>query len=46
MGDVRQTACSLRLIKVDAENDLLLIRGSVPGPNGSLLLVRRSKKRG
>lgn len=46
MGQVRRTASSLRLVKVDAENDLLLIRGSVPGPVGTLLLVRRSKKRG
>lgn len=46
MGRVRCTTSSLRLIKVDAENHLLLIRGSVPGPNGSLVFVRRSKKRG
>ncbi len=46
MGQVRSTASSLRLMKVDAENHLLLIRGSVPGAVGSLLFVRRSKKRG
>jgi len=46
MGQVRCTTSSLRLMKVDAENHLLLIRGSVPGPNGSLLFIRRSKKRG
>jgi len=46
MGDVRRTASSLRLIKVDAENDLLLIRGSVPGANGSTVYVRKAKKKG
>jgi len=46
MGDVRRTASSLRLLNVDAENHLLLIRGSVPGAVGTLLLVRRAKKKG
>lgn len=45
-GDDRVTVSSLELIKVDVENDLLLIRGSVPGPNGALLMVRQSKKKG
>jgi large subunit ribosomal protein L3 len=46
MGDVRATASSLRLLKVDAANDLLLIRGSVPGANGSFVVVKKAKKRG
>jgi len=46
MGQVRCTTSALRLMKIDAENNLLLIRGSVPGPVGALLFVRRSKKRG
>jgi len=45
-GHARRTAASLRLIRVDPEHDLMLIRGSVPGPNGGVVLVRRSKKRG
>jgi len=45
MGAVRRTQNSLKLLKVDAEKDLLLIRGSVPGANGSLVVVRRAKKR-
>jgi large subunit ribosomal protein L3 len=45
-GDDRVTVSSLKLIKVDVENDLLLIRGSIPGPNGALLVVRQSKKKG
>lgn len=45
MGDVRRTQMSLKLVKVDPANNLLLIRGSVPGANGSLVVVRRAKKK-
>jgi large subunit ribosomal protein L3 len=30
------------LVKVDAANNLLLIKGALPGPNGTLLFVRKS----
>ncbi len=46
MGCVRCTTSCLRLVKVDAENGLMLIAGSVPGPNGSLLFIQTSKKKG
>ena len=46
MGNVRCTIGPLRLLKVDPVNDLLLIRGSVPGPAGSLVVVRQSTKKG
>ncbi len=45
MGHVRQTSSSLRLLKVDTKNHLLLIRGSVPGPVGGLLFVERAVKK-
>lgn len=45
MGHVHRTISGLRVVKVDSDNDLLVIHGSVPGPNGSVVLVRRSKKR-
>ena len=45
-GHDRRTVSSLRLVKVDPANDLLLIRGSVPGPNGALVLVRQARKKG
>lgn len=45
-GHVRRTAEALRLVRVDAENNLMLVRGSVPGPNGTVVMVRQSKKRG
>ncbi len=43
MGHVRRTARSQRLVRVDKENHLLLVRGSVPGPNGGYVLVRQAK---
>ena len=46
MGDVRRTISSLQLVKVDADRDLLLVRGSVPGANGGLVLVQQAKKKG
>lgn len=46
MGFVRRTASSLRLLGVDKENDLLLIRGSVPGPQGSLVIIQKAVKKG
>lgn len=45
LGDEQVTQRCLKLVAVDAENNLLLIKGSVPGPRGSLVLVRKSKTR-
>ncbi len=39
MGHGRVTVKNLKLVKVDAENGMLLIRGAVPGPRGSLVLI-------
>ncbi len=44
MGNVRTTARNLRVVKIDPEENLLLVRGAVPGPNGSYILIRKSKK--
>ena len=46
LGDVRCTVSSLRLVKVDSDNDMLAISGSIPGANGSSVLVRRASKKG
>lgn len=42
MGDERVTVRGLTVAKVDAENNLLMIRGAVPGANGSLVIVKKS----
>jgi large subunit ribosomal protein L3 len=43
MGDERCTVRNHKLVSVDIENHMLLIKGSVPGPNGRLVVVRESK---
>lgn len=44
MGGVRRTVQGLQIVKVDADRNLLLIRGSVPGPKGTLLEIRETVK--
>jgi large subunit ribosomal protein L3 len=31
-------------VKVDAEENLLLVRGAVPGPNGGYIMIRKAKE--
>jgi large subunit ribosomal protein L3 len=40
LGHRRVTTLNLKVIKADPERNLLLIRGAVPGPRGSLVMVR------
>lgn len=44
MGDEQVTQTGLKVFKVDAERDLILVTGSVPGANGSLVIVKQSKR--
>lgn len=44
MGNERQTTQNLQVVKVDAERNLLLIRGAVPGAPGGTVIVRRAAK--
>ena len=44
MGGEQVTIQGLRVVRVDPERNLLLVRGSVPGPNGGLVLVRPTIK--
>jgi large subunit ribosomal protein L3 len=44
MGHERNTIKNLRVVKIDAEENLLLVRGAVPGPTGGYLLIRKSKR--
>lgn len=45
-GNTRTTARNLRVVRIDAENHVLLVEGAVPGPNGGLVMVRPTNKRG
>jgi large subunit ribosomal protein L3 len=44
MGNERVTAKNLKVIKVDADENLLLVRGSVPGPSGTYIFIHKAKK--
>jgi large subunit ribosomal protein L3 len=44
MGDKRITVKGLTVARVDVENNLLMIRGAVPGANGTVILVRKAQK--
>ena len=44
MGSVRTTVQGLKILRVDPERNLLLVNGGVPGPKGSVVLVRGSVK--
>jgi large subunit ribosomal protein L3 len=45
MGDARVTLKGLTVARVDVENNLLMVRGSVPGANGSVVVVKKSVKK-
>lgn len=44
MGSRNRTVQNLRVVQVDAEKNLILVRGAVPGANGDTVLVRAAKK--
>lgn len=43
MGHERVTVKRLRVVRVDVERNMILIRGAVPGPNGGLITIREAK---
>ena len=46
MGSVQRTIQNLEIVRVDAENNLLLVKGSVPGPKKSLITIKETVKSG
>jgi large subunit ribosomal protein L3 len=46
MGGERVTTLNLTVVEADADRDLLLIRGAVPGPKGGVVLIRNAVKAG
>ena len=46
VGHQRVTTLNLQIVQADAERDLLLIKGAVPGPRGGLVLIRDAVKGG
>ena len=45
MGNVRQTTQNLKVQKIDLENNFILIKGAVPGPNGSEVTIKPATKK-
>ena len=43
-GAARSTMRNLKVVRVDQENNLLLVRGAVAGPNGGLVVIRETNK--
>ncbi len=41
-GNAKTTVRNLKVVRVDLENNLLLVRGAVPGPNGGYLTIRQT----
>lgn len=44
LGAEQVTVQNLKIAKVDAENNLIAVKGAVPGPNGGTVLIRNSVK--
>jgi len=45
MGNVKVTIQNLEVVKVDSQNNLLLVKGAVPGHKNSYLMIRKAKKK-
>ena len=46
MGAVKVTVQNLDIVKIDTENNLLVVKGAIPGPKGSVVTVKSSVKNG
>jgi len=44
MGNAQVTVRNLEVIDIDVEDNVLVVKGAVPGPNGAYVVVRRSKR--
>jgi len=43
-GNARCTVRNLKVVRVDADNDLLIVCGAIPGPNGGYVIIRETNK--
>jgi large subunit ribosomal protein L3 len=44
MGNKKVTIQNLEIVKVDAENNLILVKGAIPGPKKSLVTIKETVK--
>jgi len=45
MGNIRSTVQNLEVISIDKDNNILVVKGCVPGSDNGLLIIRRAKKK-
>jgi large subunit ribosomal protein L3 len=45
LGDVQRTTLSQKIVRIDAEKNLVLIRGAVPGANNGFVIIRKAIKK-
>jgi large subunit ribosomal protein L3 len=45
MGQARRTVQNLEIVQVREDDNLLLVKGSVPGANGDYIVIREAKKK-
>ena len=43
-GNSRITVRNLKIVRIDEENNMLLVRGAIPGPNGGYVMIRKTNK--
>jgi large subunit ribosomal protein L3 len=46
LGNEKVTTLNLEVVEADAERELILVKGAVPGPRGGLVLIRNAVKSG
>ena len=46
MGNVTVTIQNLKVVRVDLDKNVILVKGSVPGPKGAILKVKNAVKKG
>ncbi len=44
MGDAQVTVRNLEIVEIDTEDNVIVVKGAVPGPNGGYVVVRRAKR--
>ena len=44
MGNEQSTMRNIKVVRIDTENNLLLVNGAVPGPNGGYVIIRQTNK--
>ncbi len=45
MGSVKRTVKRLKVVKIDSEKNVMLVKGAVPGPVGGYLVIRENRRR-